>query len=140
MAENNRDAENLKHILKYCDWIQHAKERFGSSYKIFSTDIEYQSACAMHILLIGEMAGRLSRGLKARYNDVPWREIIGMRNVFAHEYERIDVKKIWETLRDDIIPLREKCLDIIMELEPGYDQDDYDDDLLIDDEDEWEQE
>jgi uncharacterized protein with HEPN domain len=138
MVKYNRDAELLKHILKYCDRTQYANERFGASFEIFKTDFEYQSACSMYILQIGELSNKLSEGLKSRYSDVPWREIIGMRNLFAHDYENIDIKKVWETMGDDIAPLRMKCLQMILELEPDYDYDSAqgEEELLADDEDE----
>ena len=50
MAIYNRDIDVLKQIIKYCYHIQHAKDRFGNSYKIFQVDNEYQSACAMYLL------------------------------------------------------------------------------------------
>ena len=87
----------------------------------------------MYILQIGEMATRLSENLKTEHCDIPWRDIIGMRNIFAHDYERIDDKMIWETLSNDIISLRTRCIEIVVELEPDYDPEDYDDELLTDD-------
>ena len=135
MTECNRDVEAVKQIVKYCDNIQRAKARFGNSYKCFQVDDEYQSACAMYILQIGEMATRLSENLKARYSEIPWRNIIGMRNMFAHDYERIDDKKIWETLSADIIPLRARCIEIVIKYEPDYNPDDYDEALVSDNDD-----
>ncbi|MCL2058485.1 MAG: DUF86 domain-containing protein [Oscillospiraceae bacterium] len=100
---------------------------------MFQTDNEYQSACAMYILQIGEMATRLSEKLKTEHNEITWRDIIGMRNIFAHDYESVDDKIIWGTLSNDITLLRTGCIEIILELEPDYDPDDYDDELLVDD-------
>jgi uncharacterized protein with HEPN domain len=120
MDEYNRDVGTLKRIVRYCDRIQNAKERFGASFEIFKDDYDYQSSCAMYILQIGESANRLSNEIKDSNNDIPWREIVGMRNVFAHDYENIDAEKIWETLWDDILMLREKCLQIILNFEPDY--------------------
>jgi len=95
----------------------------------------------MYIIQIGELATRLTNGFKSRYSDIAWRDIIGMRNVFAHDYESINVKKVWETLQYDIGPLRERCGQIILEMEPGYDQAEDEDELLDDDgEDDWEPE
>jgi len=86
------------------------------------------------------LSTRLTDSLKVQYNDIPWRDIIGMRNIFAHDYEGIDVEKIWETLQFDIEPLREKCVQIVSRLEPDYDPEEDGDELLADSEDEdgWE--
>jgi uncharacterized protein with HEPN domain len=135
MAKYDRDVELLKHILRYCSRIQRAKERFGLSFEIFKSDFEYQSSCAMYILQIGELSNKLSDNSKVRHSDIPWREIIGMRNLFAHDYENLDIEKVWETMSNDIVPLREKCLQIILESEPGYDSAVDEDALLADDED-----
>ena len=133
MAIYNKDIEILKHIIGYCDRIQRAKERFGNSYESFQADYEYQSACAMYILQIGEKATRLSENLKTGHSNIPWRDIIGMRNIFAHDYERVDNKMIWETLSNDIISLRTRCTDIVVAIEPDYNPEDNDDELLVDD-------
>jgi uncharacterized protein with HEPN domain len=120
MDERSRDIGALKRIILYCDRIQNAKDRFGTSFEIFKEDYDYQSSCAMYILQIGESANRLSTSLKDKHNDIPWRDIIGMRNIFAHDYENIDVEKIWETLWDDIRFLHESCFKIVLEAEPDY--------------------
>ena len=136
MAEYCKDTEALKRIIRYCDRIHNAIERFGSSFEMFQADYDYQSSCAMYILQIGESANRLSSAIKDKHNDIPWRDIIGMRNVFAHDYENIDVEKIWETLWDDIIYLREKCYQIVLGFEPDYAADADYDEYLTHDEDE----
>ena len=133
MDKRNRDIDLLKRIITYCVKIQKAKDRFGASFKDFQADCDYQSSCAMYILQIGELSNRLSDGLKSRRNDIPWRDITGMRNIFAHEYEDFNTVKVWETLRDDIEPLREKCVQILLELEPDSDPEDDNDELLIED-------
>ncbi|MBI3819979.1 MAG: DUF86 domain-containing protein [Planctomycetes bacterium] len=33
---------------------------------------------------------------------MPWKEIIGMRNRLVHEYDRIEVQVVWETLTIEI--------------------------------------
>jgi len=88
----------------------------------------------MYILQIGELSTRLTDSVKTQYNDIPWRDIIGMRNIFAHDYDSIDAGKIWETLQFDIEPLREKCVQIILQSEPDFDPDE-EDELLSDSED-----
>ena len=138
MAMYNKDIEILKHIIEYCDRIQRAKDRFGNSYESFQSDNEYQSACAMYILQIGEMATRLSENLKIEHSDILWRGIIGMRNIFAHDYERIDDRIIWKTLKNDVTPLRARCAEIVLRVEPDYDPNEYGDELLVDNEDEME--
>lgn len=54
------------------------------------------------ITVIGEAASALSAGRRARMPSVPWREIIGMRQVIVHAYWRVDVDELWRAVADDL--------------------------------------
>lgn len=56
---------------------------------------------------IGEAAARLTPGTRDRIGDVPWRAIIGMRNIIVHVYWGIDVTELVKTTRDDLPSLIE---------------------------------
>ena len=43
------------------------------------------------IQLIGQAARGISGELQAAYPEIPWREMIGMRNVVVHDYADIDL-------------------------------------------------
>ena len=45
--------------------------------------------------VLGEAANRLSPSLRTRYAGVPWREIIGFRNVAVHEYFAVEWHVVW---------------------------------------------
>ena len=57
------------------------------------------SAVLMQIVIIGEASGKFPEEIKTQYPDVPWRDIVGMRNMLAHEYFEADPKIIWETAK-----------------------------------------
>jgi uncharacterized protein with HEPN domain len=51
--------------------------------------------------LVGECARRISAATREAHPEVPWQDIVGMRNIIAHEYGRVDLDEIWRTaLRD----------------------------------------
>jgi len=63
--------------------------------------------------IIGEAAGRLSMELQRRYPEVPWGEIIAMRNRLVHAYFEIDYEQGWNALTEDLPPLVEQLQTIL---------------------------
>jgi len=55
--------------------------------------------------IIGEAAARVSRTGQAKYPDIPWREVTGMRNRLIHGYDSIDLNVLWDTIELDLPPL-----------------------------------
>jgi len=47
-------------------------------------------------------ARKISQETKNAHPDIPWKDITGMRNRLIHEYFRIDIEKVWDTVRKDI--------------------------------------
>ena len=66
--------------------------------------------------IIGEAAGHVSASGKETTPDIPWHEIIGQRNILAHEYGQIDHELLYKTIVDDVPELirrLEKALPLI---------------------------
>lgn len=105
-----KDCNILKHILSYCDKIKNTINRFGADYNRFINDSDYCDSVSMNLLQIGELAGKLSNVyIESSKPIMNWRAIKGMRNLFAHAYDSMDLDKIWETAIDDIPKLRKIC-------------------------------
>ena len=51
---------------------------------------------------IGEAATRLTPAAKSRVGSIPWRQIIGMRNIVVHVYWGIDVAELVKTAKPDL--------------------------------------
>ena len=54
------------------------------------------------IEIIGEAARRVSKPTQASLTDIPWSDIIGQRNILAHEYGQIDHALLYRTATEDI--------------------------------------
>jgi uncharacterized protein with HEPN domain len=65
--------------------------------------------------IIGEAASRLPDELQAKFDRVPWREIVGMRNVLAHGYFDIDTSIVWAALVNDVPRLKQEIERILQE-------------------------
>jgi uncharacterized protein with HEPN domain len=50
------------------------------------------------LMIIGEAAAHISVGYQELHPEIPWAQIVGQRNVLAHEYGEILVERIWLTV------------------------------------------
>jgi uncharacterized protein with HEPN domain len=75
---------------------------------------EKQSAILHQVIVIGEATKRLSTDFRTIYPDIPWRDIAGMRDILAHQYDRINLDTLWDVIQSDIPEL----IDLISPLLP----------------------
>ena len=65
----------------------------------FQLDLMRQAAVTRQLEIIGEAARRISEASQAEIPEIPWHQIIGMRNRIAHEYDRINLITLWDTIQ-----------------------------------------
>jgi uncharacterized protein with HEPN domain len=75
----------------------------------------HQDAAIRSLEIIGEAARRVSSEFCASHKDIPWREIAGMRNRITHEYFRINLAAVWDTIQNDLPRLIEQLEPLIPE-------------------------
>ena len=109
---NDRDRRILEHILRHCEEIIETVDRFDFSKENFKHDHVFYNACSMALFQIGELSKRMSEKFKNSHTEVPWAEMRGMRNLFAHEYESTDKELLWETITNDIPKLNKQLQEI----------------------------
>lgn len=113
---NKRDATILQKICSYCDEIKGTHDFFKNDKELFydkDKGFVYRNSITMPILQIGELAKNLSDELRKENKDIPWREVMGMRDIFAHHYGSLDYDIAWNTSVSDIPELECKLRDII---------------------------
>ena len=77
----------------------------GLTWEQFEGSRLHQNAVIKAIEIIGEAAGRVSNETRATYTEIPWPEIIGMRHRLVHGYFEVDLRKVWDTVQNDLPPL-----------------------------------
>jgi uncharacterized protein with HEPN domain len=74
----------------------------GVSEEMFLKDTQLQDSVIRRIEIIGEAARRVSETTRDMLANVPWPEMIGMRNMMIHDYDDVDFVIVWETVQHDL--------------------------------------
>lgn len=56
-----------------------------------------QSAIIHEITVIGEATRRISDHFRRLHNEIPWKQMVGMRDVLVHDYDEIILEEVWRT-------------------------------------------
>jgi len=105
MQPDQRDAAHLWDML---DAAQTAEQLISEqNFAQYSNDRRTQLAIERSLEIIGEAAGRVSDLFRNAHPEIPWRQIIGQRNVLIHEYGEIKQERIWKVVRENVPQLIE---------------------------------
>lgn len=113
---NKRDVTILQKICSYCNEIKETHDFFKNDKDLFydkEKGFVYRNSITMPILQIGELAKNLSDEFRKEYKGVPWREVMGMRDIFAHHYGSLDYDIAWNTSIADIPDLESKLKELL---------------------------
>ena len=69
----------------------------GASQSAFGSNNQLRYAVERQLMVIGEAARHISDDFQAEHAEIPWEQIIGQRNVLAHDYGEILVERVWLT-------------------------------------------
>ena len=61
-----------------------------------------QSWFLRHLQIIGEAARALPEDVRGLATEIPWSNIIGMRNILVHGYFDIDTDIVWDAATRDV--------------------------------------
>jgi uncharacterized protein with HEPN domain len=89
--------------------LDHAREAFsmveGKRRVDLDTDRKLNLALVRLLEILGEAAGRISKEERDRYSNIPWVEIVGLRNRLIHGYDEVDFDILWQIVTADLPPL-----------------------------------
>ena len=96
----NRDKASLIDIVKAAQRVLQFAE--GLDKAALAKNEEKQSAILYQIIVMGEATKRLSPEFRTQYPQIPWREIAGMRDILAHQYDRINFNTLWDVINTEV--------------------------------------
>lgn len=96
--------ESISRIESYTDDLK---------FDDFRKDFKTIDAVVRNLSILGEAVKNIPEEVKLAYPNVPWQEIMGMRNKVIHEYFGVDDEILWKTIKEDLPPLKKQIEEII---------------------------
>jgi uncharacterized protein with HEPN domain len=97
------DIVRLRHMLEHAqEAVQLAN---GKGRGDLDADRLLELGLTRLLEIIGEAANLVSEETQERYPQLPWRQMIGLRNRLIHGYDEVDLDILWDILQLDLPPL-----------------------------------
>ena len=104
----------LEHILEAIYLIEeYIKDKSKSEFLKLT---QLQDSVIRRITIIGEAIKNIPDDFKETYPSIPWKQIIGMRDILIHQYFGIDLNLTWEVIEKDLPKLKKQIIAIKKEL------------------------
>ena len=79
--------------------------------------MRYQNCCSFHLLeVIGEACTNLEDNFKQSHPNIPWKQIVAMRNKLTHQYWDIDLDIVWYAVTHEVPELKKQLLDLLIRI------------------------
>lgn len=108
------DPGRLQDVLEAIDGIKRYADRTRAG---FDADELVQAWMVRQLQIIGEALSGVSDELREANPQVPWREIVGMRNRLVHAYRYIDLDVVWSAVTQGVPELEPQVRRMLEELE-----------------------
>lgn len=91
--------------------LDHAREAVALTKDRSRDDIDRDRVLCLALVrlleIVGEAAGRVTKETQLEQPEIPWVQIIGLRNRLIHGYDSVDKDILWQVLTNDLPNLTE---------------------------------
>lgn len=101
----------LRHILDAIEKIE--TYICDVSYEQFLSNEMMVDAVVRQLEIIGEAATNLSDDFRRNHSEIPFRDIIDMRNVLIHDYAGVNTRVVWQTCKKNLLDLKEFIIPLL---------------------------
>ncbi|AHL22371.1 HepT-like ribonuclease domain-containing protein [Thermococcus nautili] len=88
----------------------------GYDFEDFINDRKTVDAVLRNLEIIGEASRYVPDEIRSAYPSVPWRRVVGLRNVVVHHYFGVDLGIVWTIIRFQLPELKKSVEKIIEDL------------------------
>jgi uncharacterized protein with HEPN domain len=117
MKRGRTYVDYLRDIL---DSIEKAQQfTAGMNFDQFRDDDRTKYAVVRALEIIGEASTKIPDAIKGQNPNLPWRQIVGIRNKLVHEYFGLNIRVIWNTVKEDLPVLKPAIMSMLEEASKG---------------------
>jgi uncharacterized protein with HEPN domain len=120
MQPEKRDAAYLWNVVEAGQRIQEFIS--GLTFSEYVGHASLPSAVERQFEILGEEARKVSTSFRSEHPEIPWRRMIGLRNILAHRYYSIDHALIWTIIHEKLAPVLDQIRSLIPPLPPAVDE------------------
>jgi uncharacterized protein with HEPN domain len=108
------DIVYLRHILDAISRI--GEYLYGINEEEFVRNYLVQDGVIRQLEIIGEATKQISQRTREKHNNIPWKDMAGMRDKLIHDYFGVDVEQVWLTASNDIPTLKIEIEEVVNNL------------------------
>ena len=88
----------------------------GLDFDSFAHNNMVVDAVIRNLEIIGEAIRNIPDNFIDKYPDIPWKRMIGLRNIVIHTYFGIDLENIWKIIAENIPEVKPKIVEILNDI------------------------
>jgi uncharacterized protein with HEPN domain len=111
MSADRRWQVRIEHILDAIGKIE--QYTVGLTESSFAEQSMVVDAVIRNFQVIGEAVRHVPDDVQARYPEIPWSLIQGMRHILVHDYYAVKLDVVWRTIQQSLPPLLESLRNIL---------------------------